>query len=523
MSRQRSVKPPAPSGAALASAVAIAPRPYGHSSAPWLAGYNASPSSPGFLGVDPKSSHLSPTTATTHSVPLHARAVSASLSSPKRPDLSVESGRTATTAATGGSDIVFANGTTFNGRGYQVCGVKNKRGLLCGRIGTCPFHARKAAPHDGLAGGTVSLDGQKSAESAPSASGELPSSGVCNPGGSATRLSVAPAKGRFKRSWTKEEHSRFLVALEKHGRGKWKEIAHDVGTRNGSQCQSHACKYFNRQAKNKSDRKKQSIHDMTEPQPLDGVSAAQPLLHHSFSSRSSAALLHEDAKLLLPRVIPDHDDQFAPPSSENVRSPNANDERHDEADFGMGDSQIEVVVHLNNSSLSGRRVALPESMNREEFLAMAANELGVPMLTLSRVFTRNGVEVDTLDAVMDGEPLWLSDGADFCCVVSEAVSKIGDKSDPGVDAGGVGAEDDRVPVIVHLNGSAPGIDSGRSILLPESMEREDFLLEAADCFAVHVPLTRIFTRSGAEIESLDEVLENEELWLSHGDDFSCGT
>lgn len=35
--------------------------------------------------------------------------------------------------------------------------------------------------------------------------------------------------------WTSAEHQRFMVALAKHGEGKWKAIAADVKTRDSNQ------------------------------------------------------------------------------------------------------------------------------------------------------------------------------------------------------------------------------------------------------------------------------------------------
>ncbi|KAG7382905.1 hypothetical protein PHYPSEUDO_004250 [Phytophthora pseudosyringae] len=53
-----------------------------------------------------------------------------------------------------------------------------------------------------------------------------------------------PAAERNKgRAWTREEHARFLVALDAFPSGPWKAIAHYVGTKDSRQTMTHAQKY----------------------------------------------------------------------------------------------------------------------------------------------------------------------------------------------------------------------------------------------------------------------------------------
>nr|XP_043635177.1 transcription factor SRM1-like [Erigeron canadensis] len=64
--------------------------------------------------------------------------------------------------------------------------------------------------------------------------------------------------------WTKDEHRNFLEGLRKYGRGDWRSIARNcVITRTSTQVASHAQKYFIRQAAERKERKRASIHDIT--------------------------------------------------------------------------------------------------------------------------------------------------------------------------------------------------------------------------------------------------------------------
>ena len=48
--------------------------------------------------------------------------------------------------------------------------------------------------------------------------------------------SASAGDGKKKQGiWTSEEHERFMVALAKHGEGKWKAISADVKTRDSIQ------------------------------------------------------------------------------------------------------------------------------------------------------------------------------------------------------------------------------------------------------------------------------------------------
>ncbi|CAN0824388.1 Transcription factor SRM1 [Linum grandiflorum] len=64
--------------------------------------------------------------------------------------------------------------------------------------------------------------------------------------------------------WTEEEHKLFLIGLSKYGKGDWRSISRNiVVSRTPTQVASHAQKYFLRQSSVKKERKRSSIHDIT--------------------------------------------------------------------------------------------------------------------------------------------------------------------------------------------------------------------------------------------------------------------
>ncbi|XP_057788686.1 transcription factor DIVARICATA-like [Salvia miltiorrhiza] len=64
--------------------------------------------------------------------------------------------------------------------------------------------------------------------------------------------------------WTEEEHRRFLLGLEKHGKGDWRNISRNfVVSKTPTQVASHAQKYYLRQLSGAKDKRRPSIHDIT--------------------------------------------------------------------------------------------------------------------------------------------------------------------------------------------------------------------------------------------------------------------
>jgi SHAQKYF class myb-like DNA-binding protein len=214
---------------------------------------------------------------------------------------------------------VAANGTVTNSSGYNVCGVLNQHDRPCQRIGRCPFHslnspsiapAKKheeeigASQHEGTINASPVHEspilhanfGQHACSLLPSLPPLRPAAadsssafsdgtGTGNASSSSPRLSCAGKGARnlpprasrnkvpYKKGWTKQEHLLFLLGLERHGRGSWKQISAIVRSRTPTQIQSHAQKFFLRQ--DQTNKNKKSIHDFNLHSPEMQVLAQQ--------------------------------------------------------------------------------------------------------------------------------------------------------------------------------------------------------------------------------------------------------
>ncbi|KAJ0987865.1 hypothetical protein J5N97_006221 [Dioscorea zingiberensis] len=91
--------------------------------------------------------------------------------------------------------------------------------------------------------------------------------------------------------WTEDEHRRFLMGLQKYGKGDWRNIARNfVTSRTPTQVASHAQKYFIRLSSGGKDKRRSSIHDITTVN-LPDDNPVSPTNASSLSKQASSVVL----------------------------------------------------------------------------------------------------------------------------------------------------------------------------------------------------------------------------------------
>lgn len=421
--------------------------------------------------------------------------------------------------AVAATDVIFVNGQAFNGRGYQVCGVANQRGRLCGRIGQCPFHAKKNGTAKrprplGSMNGDVPANATGMTDSVPDGRAPVAVRNALHP--SVRQMDIPPQKSRFKRSWTTDEHRRFLQAMRRHGKGKWKEIAVDVKTRNANQCQSHAQKYFLRQAKSDAERKKKSIHDVTEEDVSNELAPAavwppsNPL--HALAQRASQASPVPIPSTSAASPIVSTPAHIRPPSSGVPLAPRLPVDPHGVPSMAVDAASVGKAPGLPASSALPTSLGLPLPGDAENLASWGASlststapPASAPMP--SAPASSNGGNA-TVPVVFPMTSL----GLPYASMVPSFINQsLGNSGSPAVVAP---PPPQKLRVTVHINGKLKG---GMALMLPKTIE--EFFEQAQAKLQFDGMFSRVFTRSGGEITLLDEMCQDDMLWLSTGEDF----
>ncbi|KAI4355586.1 hypothetical protein L6164_004344 [Bauhinia variegata] len=121
--------------------------------------------------------------------------------------------------------------------------------------------------------------------------------------------------------WTEEEHRRFLIGLQKLGKGDWRGIARKyVVTRTPTQVASHAQKYFIRQSNATRRKRRSSLFDMVPDMASDppSVPEEQVLLPPSENAQPGNAISQPSLNLSLKSEF----DPMEATCQENMEEPN---------------------------------------------------------------------------------------------------------------------------------------------------------------------------------------------------------
>ena len=436
--------------------------------------------------------------------------------------------------AVGANDVIFVNGEAFNGRGYRVCGVANQRGRLCGRIGTCPFHFGKpkgklTPKRPRAASSTFNSANQDQNSNTPERTNDDSNQQSkveqklahndnttndptnSNPNSNAKRprlasqdgirqMTAPPQKSRFKRSWTTEEHVLFLQAMRRHGKGKWKEISREVKTRTANQCQSHAQKYFLRQAKSDSERKKKSIHDVTEKDMPETAEKTKGDSKSQTNAASSAGGEKTDSA--------------------------ATQALMKNSGTGMNSQAMLAVPLAPRPTVAGSRVTSDQIDNigasstyshGDNIVGNTSSAVSLPLTTAVRAQSiaplTNGIQVISSTAGMSTVPVvFPMHGIQYAPMVQSFLTP--GLGNPGAAAVVAPPPPAKLRVTVHINGKLKG---GMALVLPDGWEQFFEMAKAKLNFSGS--FKRVFARSGGEITSLDEMCQDDMLWLSPGEDF----
>ncbi|CAD5170751.1 unnamed protein product [Musa acuminata subsp. malaccensis] len=208
------------------------------------------------------------------------------------------------------------NSRTCPNRGVKLFGVRLTDGSIrksasMGNLSLLAGSSGGASPADGPepGGGGASADGYASEDFVKGSSASCRERKKGNP-------------------WTEEEHRRFLLGLQKLGKGDWRGISRNyVVSRTPTQVASHAQKYFIRKANMTRRKRRSSLFDMEPDEPLE----PQPFL---------MSFQESDAQNNNPPPIP-------PTLNEEYESMDSND------------SIIEAVVSQPEASQCSYPVILP--------------------------------------------------------------------------------------------------------------------------------------------------------------------
>ncbi|KAF8025636.1 hypothetical protein BT93_F2470 [Corymbia citriodora subsp. variegata] len=188
-------------------------------------------------------------------------AAAASSSSP-----STSSSSAAAAAASASASASGGGGGGGGGSGVKLFGVRltdgsiMKKSASVGCLSAAHYHSSSSAAASPNPGSSP-IDGSDGYLSDDPAHG--------------SRSSTRRVERKKGNPWTEEEHRRFLIGLQKLGKGDWRGIARDfVTTRTPTQVASHAQKYYIRQSNAGRRKRRSSLFDMAP----DMATADQPSL-----------------------------------------------------------------------------------------------------------------------------------------------------------------------------------------------------------------------------------------------------